>query len=258
MVDLHSHLIFNIDDGSKSKEMTINMLKQAVKGGTKKLVLTPHYLPGHYEVPIDKVRIRCEELKDLAKEEALDIEIYCGQEVYFTTNILENYQEKLIGTINNSRYMLIEFNMRNFSVKEVLEVLYELQLRGIVPVIAHPERYNIFIKSPSLINEFIKEGFLFQLNIGSITGDFGKEVKKTADIFLKHRIYSFIGSDAHRDEKRNPNMEEGAKILKNMDANYFNYLKSSGEGLLNNKEIVFKGNRIKERKGLLGLIRKHN
>lgn len=257
MVDLHSHLIFDIDDGSKSKEMTINMLKEAVKGGTKKLVLTPHYLPGHYEVPMDKVKIRCEELKVLAKEEALDIEIYCGQEVYFTTNILENYEEKLIGTINNSRYMLIEFNMRNFSVKEVLEVLYELQLKGIVPVIAHPERYNIFIKSPSLINKFIKEGFLFQLNIGSITGEFGKEVKKTADIFLKHRIYSFIGSDAHRDENRNPNMSEGIEILKMRDEIYFKYLKASGEELLKNEEIVFKGAKLKEKKGLLGLFSRY-
>ena len=257
MVDLHSHLIWDIDDGSKSREMTLNMLKQAIEGGTSKLVLTPHYLPGHYEVPIDKVKVKCEELKELARAEALDIEIFCGQEVYFTTNILENFENNLIGTINNSRYMLIEFNMRNFSVKEVLEVLYELQLKGIVPIIAHPERYNIFIKSPSLINEFIKEGFLFQLNIGSVTGDFGKEVKKTAEIFLKHRIYSFFGSDAHRDEKRNPNMSEGIEILKQRDENYFKYLKASGEELLRNEEIIFKGAKIEIKKGLLGLFRKY-
>lgn len=257
MVDLHSHLIWNIDDGSKSREMTLNMLKQAIEGGTSKLVLTPHYLSGHYEVPIEKVKVKCQELKELAREEALDIEIFCGQEVYFTTNILENFENNLIGTINNSRYMLIEFNMRNFSVKEVIEVLYELQLKGIVPIIAHPERYNIFIKSPSLINEFIKEGFLFQLNIGSVTGDFGKEVKKTADIFLKNRIYSFFGSDAHRDENRNPNMSKGIEDLKLRDNNYFKYLKASGEELLRNEEIIFKGSKIKEKKGLLGLFSKY-
>lgn len=256
MVDLHSHLIWGIDDGSKSKEMTVNMLKQAVKGGTKKIVLTPHYLPGYYEVPISKVKEKVKELSLLAKEYELDIEIYCGQEVYFSENILEYYENKRIGTINESRYMLIEFNMRNFSVKEVTDVLYELQLEGIVPVIAHPERYYMFIKNPSLINEFIEEGFLFQLNIGSITGDFGKEVKKTAEIFLKNKIYSFFGSDAHRDEKRNPNMSIGIEALKNMDNDYFNYLKDSGERLLNNEEIKFIGNLIKEKKGLLGLFSK--
>ena len=87
MVDLHSHIIFGIDDGSKSKDMTINMLKQAVEGGTKKLVLTPHYLPGYYEVPINQVKERTKELKVLSKEENLDIEIYCGQEVYFNRKI---------------------------------------------------------------------------------------------------------------------------------------------------------------------------
>ena len=256
MVDLHSHLIWGIDDGSKSKEMTVNMLKQAVKGGTKKIVLTPHYLPGYYEVPINEVKEKAKELSLLAKEYGLDIKVYFGQEVYFLENILEYYENKLIGTINESRYMLIEFNMRNFSVEEVIYILYELQLEGIVPVIAHPERYYMFIKNPSLINEFIEEGFLFQLNIGSITGDFGKEVKKTAEIFLKNKIYSFFGSDAHRDEKRNPNMSIGIEALKNMDNDYFNYLKASGERLLNNEEIRFIGNLIKEKKGLLGLFSK--
>lgn len=257
MVDLHSHLIWGIDDGSKSREMTINMLRQAVDGGTNKLVLTPHYLPGYYEVPISEVREKAKEVSLLAKDNEINIEIYCGQEVYFNEKMLQHFDNKLIGTINESRYMLIEFNMKNFSIKEVIDVLYELQLKGVVPVIAHPERYHKFIKNPSLINEFIKEGFLFQLNIGSIAGDFGKEVKKTAEIFLKNKIYSFFGSDAHRDEKRNPSMKEGAKVLKNMDDNYFNYLKSSGEGLLSNKEILFKGNLIKEKKGLLGLFSKY-
>lgn len=256
MVDLHSHLIWDIDDGSKSREMTINMLKQAVEGGTKKLVLTPHYLPGYYEVPNIKVKERRKDIELLAKEFNLDIEIYCGQEVYFNEKILENFENNLIGTINESRYMLIEFNMKSFSIKEVTEILYELQIKGIVPVIAHPERYIKFIKNPSLINEFVKEGFLFQLNIGSITGDFGKEVKKTAELFLKNKIYSFFGSDAHRDENRNPNMKEGIDILKAMDSNYLLYLKRSGEELLDNREIKFVGNLIKEKKGLLGIFKK--
>ena len=255
MVDLHSHLIWSIDDGSKSKEMTTNMLKQAVRGGTTKLVLTPHYLQGYYEVQINEVKERANEVKELVKELGLDLEIYCGQEVYYSERILESYLNKKIGTINDSRYMLIEFNMRNFSIKEVVEVLYELQLRGIVPVIAHPERYYRFINKPSLINEFIKEGFLFQLNLGSITGDFGKDVRKTAEIFLKNKIYSFIGSDAHRDEKRNPDMSNGVEALKEMDRNYFNYFKDSGERLLKNEEILFLGSKVKERKGLLGLFK---
>ncbi len=248
-------MIWDIDDGAKSKEMTLNMLRQAVEGGTSKLVLTPHYLPGYYEVPIKEVKEKAKEVSLLAKEQELDIDIYCGQEVYFNIKLLEYFEDNLIGTINDSRYMLIEFNMRSFSIDEVSDILYELQLKGIVPVIAHPERYHIFIKKPSLINEFIDKGFQFQLNLGSVTGDFGKEVKKTAEVFYKNRIYSFLGSDAHRDGKRNPNMSLGAKALKNMDNNYFNYLNDSGEKLLNDDEVKFIGNLIKEKKGLLSIFK---
>ncbi|WP_097033170.1 tyrosine-protein phosphatase [Clostridium tertium] len=255
MVDLHSHLIWGIDDGSKSRDMTLNMLRQAVEGGTSKLVLTPHYMPGYFEVPLEEVKKKAEDLRNLVRKENLNIDIYQGQEVYYTNNILENYIKKYIGTINNSRYMLIEFNMRDFSIKEVIENIYELQIKGIVPVIAHSERYQKFIKNPSLINEFIKEGFLFQLNIGSITGDFGKDVKKTAEIYLKNKIYSFIGSDAHRDTKRNPDMTNGLEIMKNFDENYFDYLIDSGENLLDNNQIQFIGSAIKEKKGLFGIFK---
>lgn len=255
MVDLHSHLIWGIDDGSKSKEMTINMLRQAEEGGTTKLVLTPHYLQGHYETSINEVKEKTKEIRNLAKELNLDLNIYCGQEVYYSEKIIDDFLNEKIGSINDSRYMLIEFNMKNFSVKEVTEVLYELQLKGIVPIIAHPERYHIFINKPFLINEFIKEGFLFQLNTGSITGDFGREVKKTAEVFLKNKIYSFIGSDAHRDENRNPNMEEAANALKVMDKRYFNYLKESGKMVLLNEEVSFIGSSLKEKRGLFSFLK---
>lgn len=256
MIDLHSHLIWDIDDGSKSKEMTINMLRQAVRSGTRKLVLTPHYLPGYYIEPISVVKERVKEMEALIKTESINLEVYSGQEVYFTTNILENLNEGFIGTINNSKYMLIEFNMKNFSVKEVAETLYELQLKGIIPVIAHPERYHIFIKNPSLINEFIKEGYLFQLNSGSLTGDFGKDVKKLAETYAKNKIYSFIGSDAHRDEKRNTDMSKGIELLEDMDKAYFRYIKNSSEKLLENEEVDFIGTLIKEKRGLFRIFEK--
>lgn len=256
MVDLHSHLIWGIDDGSKSRDMTLNMLRQAVEGGTSKLVLTPHYMPGYFDVTLDEVKKTTEDVIKLAIKEEINLDIYQGQEVYYTNNIFENYINNYIGTINESRYMLIEFNMRDFSIKEAIENIYELQVRGIVPVIAHPERYQKFIKNPSLINEFIKEGFLFQVNKDSLIGEFGKEVKKTTDIYLKNNIYSFIGSDAHRDTKRNASLSKAIDYLVDYDKKYANYLKISGENLLNNKEIKFEGSLIKEKKGLLGILNK--
>ena len=248
MVDLHSHIIWGIDDGSKSKDMTLKMLKLAIRGGTKKIVSTPHFLPGHYENSIEDIKREIKKVKDLIKEENLDIEVLPGQEVYYTDNILEHYNNNLIGTINSSRYMLIELNMKDFKLEEVTSNLYELQLKGITPVIAHPERYIKFLKNPSLINEFSKEGYIFQLNSGSLTGDFGKEVKKLAEKYIDSKIYSVFGSDAHRDENRNPNMEAFIEGFK--DKEYLKELKDNNECVIYNKNIYINNNFFKEKKGI--------
>ncbi|ATD54250.1 tyrosine-protein phosphatase [Clostridium chauvoei] len=257
MVDIHSHILWGVDDGSKSEEMTLNMLRQAVKCGTSKIVATPHFLRGHYEIAQGELKNNLKKIKELAEKNNINLSIYLGQEVYYTEKILDYYNEGLIGTINGSRYMLIEFPIRDFSTTEILDNLYELQIKGIVPVIAHPERYIKFIREPRLINRFIREGYLFQLNSGSIEGKFGKDVKKLAETFLENKIYSFIGSDAHRDEKRNTDISEGIKIIKKIDDSYLRALRNNGEKLLNNEEVEFFGEQIKpKKKGLFGIFRK--
>lgn len=248
MVDLHSHIIWNIDDGSKSKEMTLNMLKIAEKNGTKKIIATPHFYRGVWEASYAQVEERIQEVKAFAKENNINIEIYNGQEVYYTENILSHYNEGLISTINNSKYMLIELPMKEFNIEEVVDNIYELQLKGIVPIMAHPERYIPFIKNPTLINKFIKEGFLFQLNGGSLSGAFGKDVKKTAEIFVENKIYSFIGSDGHRDEKRDTNLSLGISAIEKINSEYVNIFNENGLAVIENREINFSGNKVKEKK----------
>ena len=97
--------------------------------------------------------------------------------------------------------------------------------------------------------------YLFQLNSGSLTGYFGKDVKRLAETFLKNRIYSFVGSDAHRDEKRNPNMFEVVELLEGMDKQYFEYIRESSKKLLQNEEVEFIGKLLKEKKGLFSFFK---
>lgn len=258
MIDLHSHIIWNVDDGSKSEEMTVQMLKTAEESGTSKIVATPHFFSGYFTVSREEIKEKVEKVKALAKENNINIEIYQGQEVYYSERILEQYEEGLIGTINDSRYMLIELPMREFSITEILDNLYELQLKGIIPVIAHPERYHKFIKEPKLINKFIEEGFLFQLNAGSIAGDFGKDVKNATKLFIEHRVYNFIGSDAHRDEKRTTYMKQGVDQVIDIDKEYLLKITSSSEKLLVNEGISFLGRKIEreKKKGLFGIFKR--
>ena len=247
MIDMHSHIINGIDDGSKSIEMTINMLKKAEQSGTTDIIATPHFMRGRFEVEYNEVLKKVEELKGISRENNIDINIYAGQEVYYSRKLLEYYNDKIIGTINNSKYMLIELPMLEFNIEEVINTIYELQIRGITPIIAHPERYKPFIKKPSMINALIKEGMLFQLNAGSIAGDFGKDVKKTATKYLEHNIYSVIGSDAHRDRGRDTDMREALNILEEDKKEEFI---NNGRAILENKDVDFKGTTVKEKKFL--------
>ena len=247
MVDIHSHIINEIDDGSKSIDMTINMLKKSEQSGTTDIIATPHFMRGRFEVEYKEVIEKVEELKKIVKENNIDINIYAGQEVYYSKNLLEYYNDKIIGTINNTKYMLIELPMLEFNIDEVINTIYELQIRGIVPIIAHPERYKQFIKKPSMINSLIKEGMLFQMNTGSIVGDFGKDVKKTAAKYLEHNVYSFIGSDAHRDRGRDTDISEALNILELPQKKEFI---NNGKVMLQNGDVEFKGTTVKEKKFL--------
>jgi protein-tyrosine phosphatase len=253
IVDIHSHIIPGIDDGAKNMEMTLEMLKNAEREGTKEIIATPHYLLEYGEATIEEVKNHVKKLNELLEDEKIDVKIYSGQEVYFSEKIIEDYMNGEIGTLNDSRYMLIEFPMEKFN-ENIFDILYELQVRDIVPIIAHPERYKPFMKTPTLINDFINQGYLFQVNAGSIQGKFGENVRKTADIFLTNNIYNFIGSDAHNITNRNTGFKDALDLLdKDMNRNIF---ENSSKKVIKNEKIEFLGGKIKEKKSLFSFLKR--
>lgn len=254
LIDFHSHILYGVDDGAKDKGMTIEMLKMAEKSGTKHIVATPHFVRDRFQVQREEINARVEEVRALARAEGLKIKIYSGQEVYFSNKILEYFEGSEIGTIENTRYMLCELPMSGFDTYKVLDGFYELKLKGIEIILAHPERYKTFIKEPSLINDFIDEGFLFQLNGGSLTGDFGSEPRKTAELFVKHRIYSALGSDGHRSQGRNTDLRQAVEILKNMDKEYFDIMEATMERILHDEIVTFQGKTIGKKKSIFEKI----
>ncbi|GKX67446.1 tyrosine-protein phosphatase [Inconstantimicrobium mannanitabidum] len=254
MIDTHSHVLPGIDDGAKSVDITLEMLKHAEQDGVKKIVATPHYCLEYAEAPYQQVKDLTVQINNLCKQEGINIEIYHGQEVFFSEDIIEDYKSGIIGTINDSKYMLIEFPVTKFP-KETFELLYELQLKGIVPIIAHPERYNTFIEKPSEINKFIDEGYLFQLDSGSIEGVFGSKVKKTAEIFTNHNIYNFIGSDAHNTRSRCMGLSGAMKIIeKKTKTNKESFIESADK-MLKNKDVIFDGMKISDKKGIFSFFK---
>ncbi|MBE6050955.1 MAG: capsular biosynthesis protein [Clostridium sp.] len=255
MIDIHSHILPEIDDGSRNEETTLEMLRIAAESGTKEIVATPHFCRGYGEAYYEDVKKLVEDIQVLADKAEIDIKIYHGQEVYYSEKMIEDYAEGIIGTINDSRYMLFELTMTSKLDEEVFDILYEMQVRGIVLILAHPERYKFIMEKPWLINRFIDEGILFQLNSGSIEGKFGEKVKKTASILLSNGIYNFIGSDAHNIRSRKPGISEGIKLAKDKNKLYRKLFEDSAAKLLNDEKIEFVGKKIKEKRSFLSFFK---
>lgn len=243
MIDIHSHIIPGIDDGAKDAETSDKMLQIAKNSGTKAIFATPHYYRGRFETSYNDVLLYTDELNKRIE----DLKILPGQEVYIDNYTLQAYDSGTIGTLNNTKYMLLELPFDYLRGNET-DIIYELRIKGIVPIIAHPERYSYIMQNPSNINSFIDEGCLFQINSGSLDGVFGRDVKKTANILIENGICSFIASDAHSTGIRCPSLKNTYKNIKLQDSKLLETITKNAKLLLINGEIKSTAIYIKPRK----------
>lgn len=210
MIDIHSHLVYGVDDGSKTKEDTVHMIKEAKKVGFTDIICTPHYMEDYYEVPCNEVYNKISNMRDLAN--GINIKIHQGNEIYATENIIEFINSKKAMSLNNSRYVLIEFPMQTKPIN-MDQVIYLILQEGKIPIVAHPERYNYVRENPNMLLEYIEQGVLFQSNYGSIIGIYGNDIKETAKKLLTHNMIHFLGSDNHRVNTVYKKIPEALEIL---------------------------------------------
>jgi len=199
MEDIHSHLLYGIDDGSKSIDESIELLKDMEKQGIEELVLTPHYVENTKYNCNNKDKIRLyQSLIERAKAEGININIYLGNEVFITPNIVKLIENDEIATINNSKYILFEFPLRQIYSNTAL-IISDMVKNGYTPILAHPERYESFQEHPDVVEEYLRMGVLMQGNFTSLFGKYGKTSEKTLKYFLKNKWISFLGSDTHHE-----------------------------------------------------------
>lgn len=193
MIDFHSHILPEIDDGSKSYDESLKMLEEAQNIGFSTIISTSHYAVGCFEAPEYK---RKSLIEDLNSEENVP-QIILGSEIFLTYNIIDLLKEFKASTINGTNYVLIELPLRQqFSnLKSVINILKENDYR---PIIAHPERYLCIQKRFKDLYDLKDLGVLFQCNYGSILGYYGLSAKFVIKKMLKNGLVSFMGSDAHR------------------------------------------------------------
>lgn len=255
MIDIHSHILPGIDDGASDMDASLKMLKMAEEKGTKTIVATPHYIRGRYENHYDEVSALHAQLKLAAKAADINIEILLGQEVMLDKYSLQLCKEQKLRGINESSYMLIEFPMDNLP-KDALDLIYELRLLDIKPIIAHPERYEYICKTPTVINDFIEEGCLFQINTGSLQGVFGKKVQSTAKLLVGEGMADFLASDTHTINRRCPGLMEGFKEATIIDREIEKKVASNIELLLLDKAIEINRQKLQKRKSIFQLFKR--
>jgi len=219
MIDFHSHIIFNVDDGSKSLDDSIQMITEAEKAGFTDIILTPHYMEGYYEVSKDEISDRIQVINEAILQNNIKIKLHQGNEIYITDNMEQLLKNKIISTANNSKYILFETPMRDEPIN-LNQIVYNLLELKKVPIIAHPERYLYIQENPNLVYELIEAGVLFQSNFGSLIGLYGKSAQKTLNLLLKHNMIHFMGSDVHRPNSIYPKINESLKQLKKIVSEY--------------------------------------
>ena len=197
MIDFHSHIIPNIDDGSRSVEETFNLLKEAQEVGFEGIVLTSHYIEGYYETDAPERDIWVKAISDNLKTKGIKTNLYLGNEIYISDNMMNLLIDGKASTINNSSYVLFEMPM-NAEPMNLYDVIYSLEENKLIPVLAHPERYSFVQKEPELVYDLIQKGVLMQSNYGSILGQYGEKAKMTVKKFLEANMVHFLGSDVHR------------------------------------------------------------
>lgn len=201
LVDIHNHSLPGVDDGAKSISETISNIAYLKELGYTDIVLTSHYIEG--STYNSNVKTRKEALKKI-KKEIKGVNFYLGNEVYIveSAKILELLKTKEIMTINDSRYLLIELPMNN-ELMQLENILQELNEFGIIPIIAHPERYKYFQKRYHKINHILDYNCLLQVNLESINGMYGRSAKKLVKYLLKKDLVSCIATDFHHVNKYN-------------------------------------------------------
>lgn len=239
MIDIHSHIIFNIDDGAQSIEESVELCRQAAVNGYKAIVATPHFTD--YRNIEEFIWVRDSKLdliREELSEEQIDITLYSGAELYLSRGIFTAGDLDEL-TVNNSRYMLCEFPLGPFNVRNGLEMLSELALRGYTPIVAHPERYYEFRRNYEITEQLADQGILFQVNADSLAGNIDPDAQEIATDLVKNGSAKFIASDAHDIYRRNMNIRERISAFppELNQEDIYNCIKKYPNAVINNEDI---------------------
>ncbi|MBP9988755.1 MAG: hypothetical protein KBT46_04575 [Ruminococcus sp.] len=239
MIDFHCHILPGIDDGAKDFDTSLRMCRIAQMNGIEHIVATPHMTCiGDIDEFIEQRDIRLNELSEAVYDLGMELNFYPGAEVYVDDDVFFSSKLNRL-TINNSRYILVEFSFGDVPIKKIIAYLDAIVEMGLVPIIAHPERYSFFQYNYDAVNMLMKNGAIFQINASSLASLDGPQEFELAYAMAYNGVASIIGTDAHSDRYRTNNLREMIEMFPPdiSQLNMENMLHNSAKAVLQNKEI---------------------
>lgn len=213
MIDIHSHILPGVDDGANSLEDSLSMAKQAIAEGIHSIMATPHHQNGKFNNYKDHIIQQVNELNRQFQHHNINLTVLPGQESRIHGELINGYVNGEILTLNgNGKYLFVEFPSNQIP-RYSKQLFFDIQSQGLTPIIVHPERNSKIIENPDLLYEFVTQGALTQVTAGSITGRFGKKIKKFSSDLIKFNLTHVIASDAHNVSGRGFYMAEAHEII---------------------------------------------
>ncbi|SDZ46499.1 protein-tyrosine phosphatase [Evansella caseinilytica] len=255
MIDLHCHLLPEVDDGAQTMTDMLAMVEKAKEDGITAIVATPHHNNGHYQNIKANIIDCVEKVNDYLTENNVDFTVLPGQECRITGELLTEYEQDEILTLNHSKYLFIELPSSNVP-KYTSKLLYDLQLNGLIPVIVHPERNRELMEHPDKLYRLVEQGALTQITAASVIGLFGKKIKSFTDEIIDANLSHFIASDAHNVTNRSFHLRAAYDRIQQEFSEELVYFYSENAEYVIRDEYIMKEHpeRIRRRKKFFGIF----
>lgn len=234
MTDLHCHILPGIDDGAKNVDVSMELLRREYADGVRNIAFTSHFNSERTTVEafLEKRQHAYEQLLEALKSEPMDFRFKLGSEVFFSPKLCELDVRALC--IGDTSYMLMEFPTTH-KPHFIKETLYSLQDRGVIPLIAHIERYPYVLDDPTLLYDWVAAGAYAQINTGALLD---AKLSKKLCKFITWGLVHFVSTDTHSPDKRPPQMAEGLRVLeKTLGKDMMEQIVHNGDDLFDDQEL---------------------
>ncbi len=213
MIDIHLHILPGIDDGPETIQESLALAKALVAEGIHSAIATPHFNDEFPRRSASEILSRVYELQQALDSYQIPLRLFAGHEALIKPGLVEDIQTGRLATLNGSRFLLLELWNTGW-IPETERVIFELRAFGVVPIIAHPERYRAIQQDPERLGSLLRLGALAQLTASSLIGYAGNTTRRTAETLLKKQLIYCVASDAHGLNKRPPGVNKSLQCMK--------------------------------------------